>query len=109
MVYFRRMSEAWLNFAVVIFVQALLFIVHGYFAKKLSQVPRVFGWGVLIGIAVGVPFDLVVEKFFGLHSYTLGFFGLFFLIINAALSYGLFVANTLLMQHARLSYFCLWT
>ena len=107
-IYFRHMPEAWLHFTVIVSVQMLLLIVHAYSAGRLADVPRLFGWGALIGVAVGVPFDLVVGQFFEIHSYALGF-SLYFLVINAALSYGLFVANTLLLQHVRLPYFCLWT
>ncbi len=102
------MSEAWLNFIIVIFIQFLLFIIHAYYEKKLSDVPRILGWGVLIGIVVGLLSDLVLGKFFGLWSYTLGF-GAFPLTLSAALVYGLFAANTLLMQRARLSNFFIWT
>ncbi len=56
---------------------------------------------------MGLLYDLVLGKFFGLASYALGF-GVFFLIINGALSYGLFAASTLLMQRARLQYFFPW-
>lgn len=102
------MSEAWLNFIVVIFVQFILFVIHAYYEKKLSGVPSILGKSVLGGIVLGLLFDIIFGKFFGLYSYTLGF-GAFFLIFNAALLYGLFVANTLIMQRARLSHFFVWT
>ncbi len=102
------MLEAWMNFAIVVFVQLLLFIIHAYYEKKLSEVPRILGYGVLSGIALGLLFDLVLGKFFGLWSYTLGF-GAFFLTLNAALLYGLFAANTLLMKQVRLLHFFIWT
>ncbi len=102
------MSEAWLNFTIVIFVQLLLFIIHAYYEKKLLDVARILGWGVLSGIVLGLFFDLVFGKFFNLFSYTLGF-GTLFLILNAALFYGLFAANTLLMQQVRLPHFYIWT
>ena len=101
------MTEPWLNFAVVIFAQLLFFIAHAYYAKKLSDMPRILGLGVCIGVVMGLLYDLVLGKFLGLASYTLGF-GAFFLIVNGALSYGLFAASTLLMQHARLRYFFPW-
>ncbi len=102
------MLDPWIHFGIVVLVQFLFFIAHAYSTKKLADVPRMFIWGALIGITVGIPFDLVVGKFFGLHSFTLGF-GVVFLTINATFSYGLFVANTLLMQNVRLSYFFLWS
>lgn len=101
------MSEAWLNFSIVVFVQLLLFLICAHCEKRLSDAPRTLRLGVLVGIAVGIPFDLLVGKFFGLHSFALGF-GIFFLTINSVLSYGLFVANILLLQHIRLPYFILW-
>ena len=102
------MSEAWFNFAIVVFVQLLLFLAHAYYEKKLSDVPRILGQGVLSGIVLGLLFDLIFGKFFGLFSYALGF-GALFLPLNAALFYGLFAANTLLMQQVRLPHFFIWT
>ncbi len=102
------MSEAWLNFAIVVFVQFLLFIVSAYYAKRLSDVPRILGWSALIGIVMGLSFDLVLGKFFGLNSYALGF-GAPFLIVNGLLSYGLFVGNILLLQKTRLVQFYMYT
>jgi len=101
------MSEAWLHFAIVFFVLLLLFIIHAYYEKKLSDTPRILGQGILSGIVFGLLFDLVLGKFFGLWSYTLGF-GAFFLTLNAALLYGLFAANILLMQQVRLLHFYIW-
>lgn len=102
------MSEAWLDFIIVIFVQLILFVIHACYEKRLSDVPRILGWGIFSGIVPGLLFDLIFGKFFGLFSYTLGF-GLFFLTLNAALLYGLFAANMLLMQRARLAHFFIWT
>lgn len=102
------MSEAWLNFGVVVFAQFILFIVHAYYANKLSDVPRTLGMGALIGVVVGLFYDLILGMYFGLASYTLGFTASF-LSINWVLSYGIFAANTLLMQDARLRDFFLWT
>jgi hypothetical protein len=102
------MQEAWLNFAIVFFVQLLLFITHAYYEKKLSGVLRILGLGALSGIVLGPLLDLIFGKFLGLCSYTLGF-GALFLILNGVLLYGLFAANTLLMQRARLVHFFIWT
>ncbi len=102
------MSEAWMSFAVVVFVQFLLFLCYAYFTKRLKDVPRMLIWGAGIGIVVGLSFDLVIGKWLGINSYALGF-GLPFLLINGVLSYGLFAANTLLMNRARLVHFYLYT
>jgi hypothetical protein len=101
------MQVEWINFIIVIFTQLLLFIICAYYEKKFSEILPVLGWGTLIAIIVGIPFDLVVGKLFGIHSFALGF-GVFFLIINAIFSYGLFTANILLLEHARLPQFILW-
>lgn len=61
------MSEAWLNFAVVVFVQCMLFVAHAYFAKRVSDVPRLLGMGVLIGIMIGPLYDLVGGNFLDSH------------------------------------------
>lgn len=102
------MSEAWLDFAIVVFVQLVIFIVYAYYQKRLAEVPRIFGWGALIGIVFGLPLDLIAGKFFGLYMYTLGF-GAIFLTLNWVFLNGLFAANTLLAQRLRLPYFFLWT
>jgi hypothetical protein len=102
------MSEAWLNFIIVVFLQFLFFIIHAWYVKKFSDVPRTLGWGILIGIGVGLFSDLVLGKFFGLWSYTLGF-GALPLILSATFVYGLLAANTLLMQRSQLSHFFVWT
>ncbi|MEK7585706.1 MAG: hypothetical protein AAB477_00505 [Patescibacteria group bacterium] len=101
------MSEAWLNFIIVVFLQLLFFIIHAWYAKKLYDVPRILGWSIPVGIVVGILFDLIIGKFLGLHSYALGF-GALSLILNGALLYSFFVANVLLMQGARLVHFCIW-
>lgn len=102
------MSEAWLNFTIIIIIQSLLFVFYTYYEKKLSDIPHVLRLGILTGIIFGLLFDFILGKLFGLHSYALGF-GVLFLILNSALSYGLFAATILLMQRARLIKFCVWT
>ncbi len=102
------MVEAWANFVIVVSAQFVLFIAHAYFAKKHSEVPRLLLWGPLIGLVMGLSYDLVLGKLLGLSSYALGF-GLPFLTINALFSYGLFAANTLLLQKIRLLQFYIWT
>ena len=101
------MPDAWVNFAVVVFVQFLLFIIVAWYAKKLPNMPRLLGWGALIGLVMGLCFDLGLGKLLGLHSYTLGF-GAPFLILNGTLSYGLFAATTLLLQSMPPRYFLPW-
>jgi hypothetical protein len=51
---------------------------------------------------------LLGVKYLGLASYELGL-GSLFLIFNGFVGYGIFAANILLMQRARLWHFCVWT
>ena len=102
------MTELWINFAIVIGVQFLLFLIHAWYEHKLKDVPRILSQSIVIGILFGSLFDLVVGKYVGVYMYTLGF-GPGFLIINGALSYGLMQANTLLMQRAQALHFYAWT
>jgi len=102
------MSKAWLNFAIVIFVQFLVFIAYAYYAKKLSKVPQILVKGILVGIIFGLSFDFVFGELLDFHSYVLGF-GISFLILNAAISYGLFSANILLLERIQFPYFYIWT
>jgi hypothetical protein len=64
--------------------------------------------GIFSGVLLGLLFELGLGKVLGLWSNTLGF-GTFFLTLNIALLYGLFAANVLLMQRARLAHFYIWT
>ncbi len=102
------MNDAWFSFAVVILVQFVLFIIHAYFEKRISQVLNILAWGILIGAVFGVLFDGVVGKLMGLYRYELGF-DVTFLLINGAFSYGLMQANTLLMQRVSFFHFYVWT
>ncbi len=102
------MIEAWISFGVVILVQFVLLILHAWYENRLAELPKILVWSICIGIIFGILFDLVMGKYVGLYSYELGF-GMLFLTINGALSYGLMQANTLLMQRARLLHFYVWT
>lgn len=102
------MSGAWVNYSCVLFVQLVLFVTHAYYMKRLHDVPHILVRSLLIGLVFGLLCDLILGKFFGFSAYALGF-GSLFLILNGALAYGIFAANTLLLQHARLLYFYIWT
>ncbi len=102
------MSNLWLNYAVVLLVMLLVVLIHAYHEKKLADMPRILLLGALSGIVPGILADLIFGKYLGLATYALGF-GPLFLIFNGFVGYGLFAANTLLMQRARLLTFCFWT
>lgn len=101
------MLDVWMNYAVFIAVQILIFVVHAVYENRLKDIPRLLGLGVLIGIGVGLFFDVIFGKIFGLFSYGLGF-GYLSLALNAVVLYGLFIADILLLQKARLAYAVLW-
>lgn len=101
------MSEAWLHFSVVIFVQLIFFVAYASFEGRLKEIPKILLHGISIGIVIGLLYDLVLGKYFGLVSYALGF-GIPFMVTNAALSYGLFVASCLLLQRSNTIHFITW-
>ncbi len=101
------MSGAWINFGILLLVQLLIFITLAFYEKKLSRVWQVLAKGILIGIPFGLSFDLILGKLLGLTTYALGF-DMPFLLLNAALSYGIFAATILLLRRQPL-YFCLLT
>lgn len=101
------MSEAWLQFSVVILVQLIFFVIFASYQKRLPETPKILLHGVIIGIILGLLYDNLLGRYFGIFSYTLGF-EIPFLLTNAALSYGLFVASTLLLQKTQTSYFIAW-
>jgi hypothetical protein len=101
------MSEAWLNFSIVILVQFTLFVLFAIFQKRLSSTPTILVHGLIIGTVIGFLYDLILGKYFGLFSYSLGF-DTYFLIINATLAYGIFVASVLLLQKVNIVYFVFW-
>jgi hypothetical protein len=59
MIYFTHMSGIWLNFAVMFFVQVLLFLFHAHHEKKLTDVPRILLFGAISGLVAGPLFDLI--------------------------------------------------
>lgn len=101
------MPLLWQNYAVMFVLQVLLFLLHAHYEKRLADVPRILWQGAYSGIVPGLLCDLIFGKYLGLATYALGF-GPLVLILNAVLLYGLFAANVLLMQKARLLHFLLW-
>jgi len=95
------MFEAWFNFFVIVFVQLVLFLAHALYEKKFAQIIPILSQAIFGGIVLGLSFDLLFGKFFGMYSYTVGFDFLPLLII-AVFGYGLFVAHVLLMKEVTL-------
>lgn len=101
------MSVAWISFGVVIFAQFIFFVLSAFYYKKSRSIPRLLLLGIILGTAIGLLYDNLLGKYFGLFSYTLGFETIF-LLLNASLSYGLFVATILLIQKVNTVHFVAW-
>lgn len=101
------MSVAWTSFGVIIFTQFIFFVLSAVYYKKLQDIPRLLLLGIILGTAIGLLYDILLGKYLGLFSYTLGF-NTTFLLLNASLSYGLFLATTLLVQNASAIRFVVW-
>jgi hypothetical protein len=99
----------WSNFFVVICAQLLffLFLAHRKQAFKVIT-PSLVIKSVVAGVVFGIAFDLVVGKYLGIFSYFLHFDPVF-LVINGALSYGLWILTMQLLKSERLLSFLSWT
>lgn len=101
------MPDAWLNFGIILLVQFVLFVVCAMYKRKFANIPRILVHGIVIGVGLGLLYDLLFGKYLGFFSYTPEF-EMPFLLTNAALSYGLFVASVLLLQKAPTLHFVAW-
>jgi hypothetical protein len=102
------MSELWLSFLVVVSVQCIWLLVSAWHQKTMREIPRALVYGACIGVAVGLPIELVFGKYLGMYSYGLGF-SLPFLLINESISFGIFAANTFLVRGMPLRTFYIWS
>jgi hypothetical protein len=96
--------EPWLDFVAVGLAALFLYIVCTFYEKRSSDAPRLLLLGILTGVPLGLLSDLALR---GTYTYTLGY-GLFYLILNAAVVYGFFVATVLALQRVRLLRFSIW-
>ena len=101
------LADIWINFSVVMFVQFSFFFITALYYKKLKEVPLILLYSIIIGTFVGLLYDLVLGKYLGLVSYSFGF-EIPYLLLNASVSYGLFVASVLLLQSIRTLNFVTW-
>jgi hypothetical protein len=101
------LSDIWINFSVVVFVQFSLFFITALYYKKLKEIPLILLYSIIIGTFVGLLYDLMLGKYLGLVSYSFGFV-IPHLLLNASVSYGLFVASVLLLQSIRILNFVTW-
>jgi hypothetical protein len=96
--------EAWIDFVVVGFVALAFFVACALYEKRFSDAPHLLLFGVLAGTPLGLVSDFAL---WGAYTYPLGY-GLFYLTLNAAVVYGLFVATVLVLQRTRLLRFFIW-
>jgi hypothetical protein len=96
----------WASFLAIIAMQFAVFLALAY--KKSAHVSltkRIVVMGIVAGALFGIAFDLIVGQYLGIFNYHLGF-ELPFLLVNGALSYGLWMLTVLLLQRDRLIAFC---
>jgi hypothetical protein len=102
-------TTSWVNFLVVVSVQLLFFLFLAHKKKALKKItPDLLVKSLIAGAVFGIAFDLVVGEYLGIFNYALHFDPLF-LIINGALSYGLWILTVQLLQREHLLAFCAWT
>jgi len=101
------LPDIWINFSLVVLIQFSFFFITALYYKKLKEVPLILLYGFIIGTIVGLLYDLALGKYLGLFSYSFGF-EIPYLLLNASISYGLFVASVLLLQTIRTLHFTIW-
>jgi len=84
------------SFSVVILTQFLLFFVHAWSVGELRNLAKYAAQGALVGLPFGICCDIILGHTLGFFTYELGFVW-WFLVINGIFSYGLMVANVILL------------
>lgn len=102
------MFESLIHFFLVITVQFIFFVAHAFMVGESRNILLYLRRGLLIGIPFGVMFDLIFGKVFGFWDYTFGYTW-WFLTINSLFSYGLMIANILLLRHHSMAHMYLWS
>ena len=99
----------WTNFLVVISAQLVLLLLLAYSKQGLKKITFTFVLqSLFLGIVAGIIFDLVVGKYIGIFDYALDFTPMF-LVLNGALSYGIWILTIHILQSERLLQFFVWT
>lgn len=99
----------WTNFLVVISAQLVLLLLLAYSKQGLKKITFTFVLqSLFLGIVAGIIFDLVVGKYIGIFDYALDFTPMF-LVLNGALSYGIWILTIRILQSERLLQFFVWT
>ncbi|USN87522.1 MAG: hypothetical protein H6779_03860 [Candidatus Nomurabacteria bacterium] len=96
------------NLSVVVLFQLIFFIVHAAVAKEKANIFKYLSIGILLGLPFGIAFDFIFGKSIGVFDYGAGFV-LWFLFVNGFLSYGIMMANVLLLKHYSLLQVYLWS
>jgi len=100
--------ENLLNFLVVILVQFIFLFIHAKSVRELSNLPTYLVQGMILGLPFGITFDVIIGKYVGMFDYQLGFTW-WFLTINGILSYGIMIANVLLLFRHTLNHMYFWS
>lgn len=96
------------NFLVVVVSQFIFLLIHARTAGASEEIPKLLMKGLIFGLVFGVVFDLIVGKWAGVFEYEIGFIW-WFLIINGLFSYGLMMANVLLLHKHSLLHLIGWS
>lgn len=96
--YTRYMFDQYvLNFVVVVVVQLACLLAHAALVGRISSVPKVLAQGLVIGLPFGLVTDFIWGRLVGVFTYQLGFIP-WFLVLNGLFSYGVWMANVLLLR-----------
>ncbi len=90
-------EQSLINFAVVVGVQLVFFLMHAVLTGALQSVPKLLLQGLVIGLPFGLATDVVWGKGVGVFTYQFGFVP-WFLVVNGLFSYGVWMANVLLLR-----------
>jgi hypothetical protein len=98
----------WIDFSIIIVIQFILFLAIAYKNNDTRYSLKMLPVCLLLGIPFGLLFDIVFGQYLDIYHYRLGF-GVGFLIINGALSYGLGIATVCALRNQTFLYFYGWT
>ncbi|MBU6323338.1 hypothetical protein KGQ55_01480 [Patescibacteria group bacterium] len=99
----------WLDFFAVVSVQFFFFMFLAYRKRAFNEITLgLVGRSVAAGLIFGIAFDLAVGKYLGVFEYALRFEPLF-LVLNGALSYGLWMLTIRLLRDESFLSFFAWT
>jgi hypothetical protein len=95
-------------FVCVILGQFIFFVAHATLSGQRHLIWGYLWRGLLAGLPFGLAFDLIVGNYVGIQSYTFGYTP-FFLVCNGILSYGIMMANVLLLRKSSWLHIYVWS